>query len=157
VIGIADTSHGTAASGNRLTAADEDHHPAAARSSIIRQAASARARCRVTPPPTFGPHARPPCYSLPMSPRAPSSDESQSRRKGPSVGVRVAVSGGAGALSAFVVAIVGPWRLIPLFGWDIAALVFVSWMWHSLWSLDAADTAEQRDVRIHTAPRLMAC
>jgi uncharacterized membrane protein len=78
-----------------------------------------------------------------MSPGAPSSDESQSRRKGPSVGVRVAVSAGAGGLSAFVVAIVGPWWLIPLFGWDMAALVFVSWMWYSLWSLDAADTAEQ--------------
>jgi hypothetical protein len=52
-----------------------------------------------------------------------SSDESESRRKGPSVGVRVAVSGGAGALRAFVVAIVGPWWLILLFGWDIAALV----------------------------------
>lgn len=40
-------------------------------------------------------------------------------------------------------AIVGPWWLIPSFGWDVAALLFVSWMWHSLWSLDAADTAEQ--------------
>jgi uncharacterized membrane protein len=59
------------------------------------------------------------------------------------VGVRVAVSAGAGALSALVVAIVGPWWLIPLSGWDIAALLFVSWMWHSLWSLDAADTAKQ--------------
>ena len=59
------------------------------------------------------------------------------------MGVRVAVSLGAGALSALVVAIVGPWWLIPLSGWDIAALIFVSWMWHSLWSLDAADTAEQ--------------
>ena len=37
----------------------------------------------------------------------------------------------------------GPWWLIPLSGWDIAALLFVSWMWHSLWSLDAADTAKQ--------------
>jgi uncharacterized membrane protein len=59
------------------------------------------------------------------------------------VGVRVAVSLGAGALGALVVAIVGPWWLVPLSGWDIAALIFVSWMWHSLWSLDAADTAEQ--------------
>lgn len=70
----------------------------------------------------------PSCYSMPMSALSPSSDESQSRRKGPSVGVRVAVSAGAGALSALVVAIVGPWWLIPLSGWDIAALLFVSWM-----------------------------
>src|SRR5664279_3336889 len=100
------------------------------------------ARCLVAPP-RLGCHAPPPCYSMRMSPRSPSSDESQSRRQGPSVGVRVAVSLGAGALSALVVAIVGPWWLIPLSGWDIMALIFVSWMWHSLWSLDAADTAEQ--------------
>lgn len=79
---------------------------------------------------------------MPMSLRSPSSDESQSRRN-PSVGVRVGVSAGAGALSGLVVAIVGPWWLIPLSGWDMAALLFVSWMWHSLWSLDAADTAKQ--------------
>ena len=72
-----------------------------------------------------------------------SSNESQSRRRGPSVGVRFGVSAGAGGLSGLVVAIVGPWWLIPLSGWDMAALVFVSWMWHSLWSLDAADTAKQ--------------
>jgi uncharacterized membrane protein len=59
------------------------------------------------------------------------------------VGVRVAVSAGAGALSALVVAILGPWWLIPLSGWDIAALVFVGWMWQSLWSLNAVDTAQQ--------------
>jgi uncharacterized membrane protein len=82
-----------------------------------------------------------------------SSEEGQSRRKGPSVGVRVAVSAGAGALSALVVAIVGPWWLIPLSGWDIAALVFVSWMWRSLWSLDAEDTARQaKRENPHRAP-----
>ena len=78
-----------------------------------------------------------------MSLRSPASGESQSRRKGPSVGVRFGVSAGAGGFSGLVVAIVGPWWLIPLSGWDMAALVFVSWMWHSLWSLDAADTAKQ--------------
>jgi uncharacterized membrane protein len=57
--------------------------------------------------------------------------------------VRIAVSLAAGLLSALVVTIVGPWWLIPLSGWDVAALVFVSWMWRSLWTLDAADTAKQ--------------
>lgn len=78
-----------------------------------------------------------------MGPGSNSSDQNQSRRKGPSVGVRVAVSFGAGVLGGLVVAIVGPWWLIPLSGWDIAALVFVGWMWRSLWSLDAAHTARQ--------------
>jgi uncharacterized membrane protein len=59
------------------------------------------------------------------------------------VGVRVAVCAGAGALGGLVVAIMGAWWLIPLSAWDIAAVVFVSWMWHSLWPLDAADTAQQ--------------
>jgi uncharacterized membrane protein len=82
-------------------------------------------------------------YSMAMSSRSASADESESRPKGPSVGVRIVVCTGAGALGAVVVAVVGPWWLIPLSGWDIAALIFVTWMWHSLWSLDAADTAEQ--------------
>jgi uncharacterized membrane protein len=76
---------------------------------------------------------------MPMGSPSHSSDEPE-RSFG---GVRVAVSVGAGALSALVVAIVGPWWLIPLSGWDVAALLFVGWMWHSLWSLDAADTAKQ--------------
>lgn len=59
------------------------------------------------------------------------------------MGVRVGVSAAAGALSALVVAVLGPWWLIPLSAWDMAALVFVIWMWRSLWSLDAAGTAKQ--------------
>jgi uncharacterized membrane protein len=79
-----------------------------------------------------------------MSALPPSADvETPSRSKGPSVGVRLGVSAGAGALSALVVAVVGPWWLIPLAAWDVGALVFVGWMWHSLWSLDGADTARQ--------------
>lgn len=79
-----------------------------------------------------------------MSVPPPSSAvENPPRAAGLSVGVRVAISAGAGALSAVVVAIVGPWWLIPLSTWDIGALVFVSWMWHSLWPLDAKATAGQ--------------
>jgi uncharacterized membrane protein len=78
-----------------------------------------------------------------MSSHPSPSDESQFRRRGPSVGVRLGISLGAGVLSALVVAIVGPWWLIPLSGWDVSALIFVSWMWQSLWTLDAAGTAKQ--------------
>ncbi len=46
-------------------------------------------------------------------------------------------------ISAVIVAIVGPWWLIPLAGWDVAALSLVSWVWRSLWNLDAAHTAKQ--------------
>lgn len=86
-----------------------------------------------------------------MASRSPSSDQSESHstdpdenpRKGPSVGVRVGISLAAGVISGTVVAIVGTWWLIPVSAWDITALIFVSWMWHSLWPLDAAGTAEQ--------------
>lgn len=81
---------------------------------------------------------------MPMSSQPPGSAvENPTRHAGPSVGVRVALSATAGALSALVVAVVGPWWLTPLSGWDVAALVFVSWMWRSLWSLDAEATATQ--------------
>jgi hypothetical protein len=43
-----------------------------------------------------------------MSPGMPASDESHSRRKAPSVGVRAGVCAGAGALGGLNVAIVGP-------------------------------------------------
>ncbi len=38
-------------------------------------------------------------------------------------------------------AAVGPWWLIPLAAWDAVALVYLAWMWRSVWSLDAAHTA----------------
>lgn len=78
-----------------------------------------------------------------MASTSPSSDQSHSRRKGASVGVRVGISLGAGALSGLIVAIVGTWWLIPVSAWDVAALIFVTWIWHALWPLDAAGTAQQ--------------
>jgi hypothetical protein len=91
----------------------------------------------------------PSCYSMPMSALSPSSTvENPSPSEGPSVGVRVGVSAAAGALSTLVVAVLGPWWLIPLSGWDMAALVFVIWMWRSLWSLDAAGTASGSSMNV---------
>jgi hypothetical protein len=71
--------------------------------------------------------------------------------------VRIVCSLGAGALGGLVVATVGPWWLIPLSGWDIAALTFVAWIWRSLWSLNAEHTAKQARRRTRGAPRLMLC
>jgi uncharacterized membrane protein len=71
------------------------------------------------------------------------SGETPSPSRGLSVGARVGVSSAAGALGALVVGIVGPWWLIPLSGWDVGALLFVSWMWRSLWPLNAEETARQ--------------
>ena len=55
--------------------------------------------------------------------------------------MRVAQAVAVGALAAIVVAIVGPWWLIPLTLWDVTALVFVIGLWYRLGSLNAAGTA----------------
>jgi uncharacterized membrane protein len=62
-------------------------------------------------------------------------------RTGPSAKLRLAVCLGVGALGGLVVGILGPWWLIPLSVWDVAALVLVSWIWRSLLPLDPAGTA----------------
>jgi uncharacterized membrane protein len=67
----------------------------------------------------------------------------RARAEGPNARTRVAVAGAVGVIGALVVSIVGPWWLVPLTGWDIAAFVFLSWIWRSLWSLDETETAEQ--------------
>jgi uncharacterized membrane protein len=54
---------------------------------------------------------------------------------------RVLIAGlfgaGAGALSPILVS----WKLAPLVGWDVAALVYVCWIWLVVWRLDARATA----------------
>ena len=39
--------------------------------------------------------------------------------------------------------VLGPWWLIPLAYWDATALVFVGWMWQTLWPVAATQTAER--------------
>lgn len=46
-----------------------------------------------------------------------------------------------GVLAAIVVAIIGPWWLIPLTLWDVTALVFLIGLWYRLGSLNATGTA----------------
>jgi uncharacterized membrane protein len=55
---------------------------------------------------------------------------------------RVARAAAAGVASAIVVAIIGPWWLIPLTGWDITALAFIVGIWYRLAPLDATGTQE---------------
>jgi uncharacterized membrane protein len=62
---------------------------------------------------------------------------------GPPVMVRLAVSGGVGLLSAVVTAVVAPVWAVPLAAWSFAALVFVVWMWRSIWPLSPALTAQR--------------
>lgn len=77
---------------------------------------------------------------------------------GPPATVRVFRAAAAGAASAIVVAIIGPWWLIPLTAWDITALAFIVGIWYRLGPLDAAGTAElaqREDPRRATADLLL--
>jgi uncharacterized membrane protein len=55
--------------------------------------------------------------------------------------MRVARAAPVGAAAAIVVAIIGPWWLIPLTAWDATALVFIIGLWYRLAPLNAAGTA----------------
>ncbi len=61
----------------------------------------------------------------------------------PSSRARLGASTGAGVLGGVAVAAVGPWWLIPLVAWILAALVYVVWMWTTVWPLGPEETARR--------------
>jgi uncharacterized membrane protein len=69
------------------------------------------------------------------------------RARDVSASARIAVCAAAGVAAGGVVAAFGIWWLVPLASWDVAAVVFLAWIWWSVWSVDAAGTARhsQRD------------
>jgi uncharacterized membrane protein len=78
---------------------------------------------------------------------APAIGEIPSARghRGPSARTRVLASTVVALLGALAVALVAPWWLVPLSGWDCGALLLLVWIWRSLWQLDGDDTqAEAR-------------
>jgi uncharacterized membrane protein len=88
----------------------------------------------------------------------PSLSANPDRAGGPTATVRVARAAAVGAAAAIVVAIVGPWWLIPLTAWDITALVFIIGLCYRLAPLDAAGTAarsQREDPRRSTADLLL--
>jgi uncharacterized membrane protein len=58
------------------------------------------------------------------------------------VRLEVCAALGAGAAIALVM-IGGSGGISPLVGWDVAGLVYVAWMWFSIWRLDADQTARR--------------
>jgi uncharacterized membrane protein len=64
---------------------------------------------------------------------------------------RVLVAIAAGALGGLIVALIGPWWLVPLSAWDCGAIVFIVWIWASLRHLDGAGT--MTDARREDASR----
>jgi uncharacterized membrane protein len=72
---------------------------------------------------------------LPMSVHtdAPTRNEVSAR-------VRVAVSFVAGVCVAVATLLVVGGRLAPVAGWDGSAIVYLTWMWATIWRLDAGQT-----------------
>ena len=54
---------------------------------------------------------------------------------------KVFVAALTGILVAFASAMLTSWRQAPLIGWDAAALVFIIWIWSSVWPMTEKDTA----------------
>jgi uncharacterized membrane protein len=62
---------------------------------------------------------------------------------GPPGGTRVGVSAAIGVVTAVVTAVLAPVWVVPLASWGLAALVYVVWMWLSIWPLTPRQTAER--------------
>ncbi|MCW2723493.1 MAG: hypothetical protein JWN35_414 [Frankiales bacterium] len=74
-------------------------------------------------------------------PRSDLPDPRLGRHPGVGARARLAVSALVGLVVAAGVSQVTPWRYAVLFGWLAAGLVFVVWMWLSIWPMDAPTTA----------------
>ncbi|TDO66848.1 putative membrane protein [Kribbella sp. VKM Ac-2571] len=53
---------------------------------------------------------------------------------------RLAVTLGAGLLAAVAIGLTAGWTYAPLAGWDLAALLFVVWVWLTIRRMDAAES-----------------
>jgi uncharacterized membrane protein len=60
---------------------------------------------------------------------------------GPSAQVRVLVATGAGLAAGAAIAVAGATVAAPMAGWDVAALVYVGWVWVTILHLSPPDTA----------------
>ena len=59
--------------------------------------------------------------------------------------VRVAVSLAVGIVAGAVILLAGDGRVAAIGGWDVAALMYVGWMWATIWRMDAAQTARKAE------------
>jgi uncharacterized membrane protein len=55
--------------------------------------------------------------------------------------VRVSISAGAGAAVLVLAGALWSWAYAPTVGWDVAAVVFCTWIWLVIWPMSATDTA----------------
>jgi len=54
---------------------------------------------------------------------------------------KVFVAAGCGLVAGAGSALLLDWELCPLVGWDVAALIYLIWVWRRIWPLDAEQTA----------------
>lgn len=77
--------------------------------------------------------------------RTSNVDESRAAARRPLVTVssraRLIVMLLAGLVAAVVVGLAGAWKYAPLVGWDVAAAIFVAWVWTMMSTTNAAGTA----------------
>jgi uncharacterized membrane protein len=76
-----------------------------------------------------------------MTSRAHDLPTQAGQRRGASARFRVLVAAAAGTAAAGLLGAIGPWELVPLVGWDVAALTYLVWTWSTVWHLDAEHTA----------------
>jgi uncharacterized membrane protein len=73
------------------------------------------------------------------------ADDDNNPSRGISARRRVAATAvigvAAGALSMLVI----PWQVAPLFAWDVAAGLYVVWIWRVVWHLDPRQTAQHAE------------
>lgn len=65
----------------------------------------------------------------------------QEAKTGVRAGVRVAVSAAAGVVTAAGLALGGLLSYAPAVGWDVAVLIFLGWVWRTVWPMDGDATA----------------
>jgi uncharacterized membrane protein len=72
---------------------------------------------------------------------------------GPSARTQIAIAAGAGVAAGVPLAALTAWPLLPLIVWDCACLVYMMWIWATIWRMPAEDTA-QRAVRVDPTRRI---
>jgi uncharacterized membrane protein len=66
-----------------------------------------------------------------------------------SAGLRIAIAFLVGLAVALPIAALSSWWLFPLLAWDVACVVYASWVWMTIWPRDAVSTAR---VAVHVDP-----
>jgi uncharacterized membrane protein len=68
------------------------------------------------------------------------ADDDSASPAGASALTRVVGAGVVGAVALAISALLTPWEVATLLGWDAAAVVFVGWIWKEVWRLGSTET-----------------